>query len=102
MNKRKVFVTAVSCLFLMAFDDTKREVLVENCVKAGTAETSCRCAFDSIEKAMGARFLDAVYLQVTGDLQGYEKALYELIAENPQTFELAARAEVEAQAQCMR
>ncbi len=88
-------------VLLTGFSEAKRDALIKNCTKHGNERQACVCSFDLIEKRVGDEFMEAMYLQVTGKIVAYEKALMKLATQNPQVMDKAASAEQEAKRRCL-
>ena len=100
MHLLKRLLPIVLILPLAGFSDAKMSKLVDHCVKHGSTEASCRCTLKIVEDQVGEAFLEAMYLQVTGQDVAYETALFDLLASDPGSADRAAQAEANAKATC--
>ncbi|RMH39664.1 MAG: hypothetical protein D6694_10950 [Gammaproteobacteria bacterium] len=76
------------------------EFLVAKCVERGNSERLCRCVLNFQQETLGTKFIEAQYLQVVGDLQGYEKQLFELGAENARLWTEQEKIDALAKERC--
>ena len=100
MFARKFLIAISAFLFLTGFDAQKREFLVENCVAHGNKIENCQCAIKLHEKMVGAKFLEAMYLELTQNLPEAQRKLMEAMMENPNTMKLAADADMRGKEEC--
>ena len=100
MRPARIPVIALAGLLLAGFDSQKTDVLMKRYVETGQSEDFCRCGLTLTEEALGPKFLEAMYLQAIGKSTEYEKALLEMVAENPEAFENIEGVERSIQERC--
>ncbi|MGI9386642.1 MAG: hypothetical protein ACR2OX_04365 [Methyloligellaceae bacterium] len=102
MKAVHAIAAVASFILLTGFNEAKREALVANCVKHGTDRQACACSFDVIGKRVGDKYLEIIYLQVSGKITDYEVALLKMVTENPKSMDAVAAAGEEAKRRCSK
>jgi hypothetical protein len=100
MQFRNILILILVSPFIAAFSDKHGAPLIKQCVALGHSEEKCNCALLIQEEMLGPDFIEAIYLQATGDLKGYDKKVIEIAMADPNLSKTTAKAQKQAKKEC--